>query len=271
MPAMKPIALFAAGVLAGCAVPVTHDTAAAGSLAEAESAFAAHSVREDMRRAFLAAFADEGVFVQGGWVRARETLTPLPAPPIVLEWRPVYVEAARSGDLGLSTGPWKRTPRAGGESDYGQYVSVWRREGEAWKVLVDIGIAHSGPRLWDAPLRTVVGAGSAGANVDAAEDAFEARAKRDGSLAAYGAFAAADMRFYREEAGPLQGRGSALAFIAKGDAHPAFERDASVTAASGELAFVRGRSSDPGTAFLRVWRREGAGWRIAMDVANALR
>jgi hypothetical protein len=272
MPAMKSSAFAAAALLAACASPPAMDPADnAQSLAAAERAFAAHSVREDMRSAFLAAFSEDGVLVQRGWARAHEVLAPKPAPPIVLEWRPVYVEAARSGDIGLSTGPWRRTVRTGGPPDHGQFVSVWRREGDAWKVLIDIGIANRGAMLWDAPLQAVERVAAAGPGVDTAESAFAELAARAGALAAYRAHAAADMRFYRDDTGPLQGRDAALAVLAKDSTHPAFMTEATYSARSGELAFVRGRSARPDTVFMRAWRREAGEWRIALDVANALR
>src|SRR5690606_3617406 len=152
----------AALALAGCAPspPAMDDPAA--SLAAAETAFAAHSVREDMRAAFLAAFDDDGVFVRGGWIVSNDFLRDRPAPPVVLDWRPQYVEVAASGELGLSTGPTKIASREKPDTPpgYGQYVSVWRRSaGGPWKVAADLGIAHEGPALWDAPLhvRTTTG------------------------------------------------------------------------------------------------------------------
>src|SRR5262245_607456 len=108
-----------------------------------------------MRAAFLAAFAHDGVFVRNGWVVSNDWLRDRPAPPIVLDWRPQYVEVAASGDLGLSTGPWKITSKAKPETppSHGQFVSVWRREGGGpWKVAVDLGISHPADDLWKVPL-----------------------------------------------------------------------------------------------------------------------
>ena len=70
---MKPLCATLALALAACA----HQSATmdhSPSLAAAETAFAAHSVREDMRVAFLAAFADDGVFVSNGWTVSSDYL-----------------------------------------------------------------------------------------------------------------------------------------------------------------------------------------------------
>jgi hypothetical protein len=96
-------------------------------------------VREEMRAAFLASFHEDGVFVRQGWTPAKAWLRTRPAPPIVLDWRPVYVETAASGELGVSTGPWKITSKAqpAAAPSHGQFVSVWTRAGDglrAWRL-----------------------------------------------------------------------------------------------------------------------------------------
>src|SRR5207253_11514121 len=136
------------------------------------------SVREDRRAAFLAHFAADGVLVRNGWVNAREHLAPRPAPPIVLDWRPVHAEVAASGELGLSTGPWKVTSKLDPDAPpaYGQFVSVWKRDaGGAWRVLVDLGISHAQPVFWDRPLEIIAVSAQpadAGDTIEAAEQRF---------------------------------------------------------------------------------------------------
>jgi len=125
---MKPAPLLALALAACAHLPMTPEAPA--SLAAAETGFGRHSVREDMRAAFLANFAEDGVFVRNGWMVSNDWLRPRPAPPIVLDWHPQYVEAAASGDMGLSTGPWKITSKKdpGAAPTHGQFVSVWRRD-----------------------------------------------------------------------------------------------------------------------------------------------
>jgi len=251
------------------------------SLAAAETAFAAHSVREDMRAAFLAAFAPDGVFVRNGWTVSNEWLRNQAAPPIVLDWRPQYVEVAASGDLGLSTGPWKITSKAKPDAPptFGQFVSVWRREaGGPWKVAVDLGIAHSPEALWSAPLETrqlsVPRSGASGA-IREAEARFAADARARGMRAAYAAHGADNLRFYRNGHLPTSTRSAALASAAMVDEAPAWTIERMETARSGDFGYARGSyaaANAPRTPvgwYLRVWRREGADWRIAMDVTNA--
>lgn len=276
---MNKTAAALALALAACAhAPAPMDHTA--SLAAAEAAFAAHSVREDMRVAFLAAFADDGVFVREGWKVSNEFLRNRPAPAIVLDWRPQYVEVSASGDLGLSTGPSRITSKADPKAapSYGQFVSVWRRApGGPWKVEVDLGIAHAGDALWSAPLETRQLAGAApaaGAGIEEAEARFAAEARARGLRAAYEAHGADNLRFYRPGQAPTATRTAALASPAMAMEAPVWTIERSATSRAGDFAYARGAyaaASAPHVPlgwYLRVWRREGGNWRLVMDVVN---
>ena len=275
---MRNLAPAFAMALAGCAAaPAGPDPAA--SLAAAETAFAAHSVREDMRAAFLAAFAPDGVFVRDGWRISNDFLRDRPAPPIVLDWRPVFVEVAASGELGLSTGPSKITSKARPDAPatYGQFVSIWRRApGGPWKVEVDLGISHPAPDLWQAPLqgRSVRAAAPAAGSLAEAEARFAQRARGEGLRAAHEALGAADLRVYRTGHAPALGRAAALASPALGDARHEWTVERLEAARSNDFGYARGRYAtldrpgEPAGWYLRVWKREGADWRVLLDVVN---
>ena len=274
---MRTPAAFLALALAACAHPPPMDATA--SLAAAETAFAAHSVREDMRVAFLGAFAADGVFVRGGWAVSNHYLRGRQPPPIVLDWRPQYVEVAASGELGLSTGPSKITSKTQPDAApaYGQFVSVWRRDaGGPWKVAVDLGINHPADSLWKAPLETrqLTGAASGGGGIAEAEDRFARAARAGGLRSAYAAHGADNLRFYRSGHAPVASRAAALASPALTDEALEWRVDRIETARSGDFGYARGSyaaTGSPGTPlgwYLRVWRREAGGWRIAMDVVN---
>ena len=248
------------------------------SLAAAETAFAAHSVRTDMREAFLAYFADDGAWVDGGWKPARPALAAWSAaPPIVLDWRPVHTEVAASAELGLSTGPWKRTPRAkAGEPRYGQYVSVWRREpGGEWKVAADLGISNPQPTFWEAPLEALPAVIPGAFPPDRIEDAerrFAELQQARGTRAAYDAFASERVRRYTDGS-PAVGKAAVLAAIAAQPQAAQAVVERIETARSGEFGYARGHyaaASAPQAlaCFLRVWRAEGGQWRIVMAVEN---
>jgi ketosteroid isomerase-like protein len=250
----------------------------ARSLAAAETAFAAHSVREDMRAAFMAAFADDGVLVRNGWVTVAESVGARPPPPIVLDWRPVYAEVAASGDMGLSTGPWKITSKVDPNAPpaYGQFVSVWKRaNGGPWRVAVDLGIAHPQPAFWDRPLETIAVSSepaSAEDTIDAAERRFAQAAKTGGPRAAYARHGSSSLRIYRNSVSPMAGKQVALAWRELDGEKREWTVEKSETARSRDFGYARGAYSEaPGRVagwFLRVWHREAGEWRIALDVSN---
>jgi ketosteroid isomerase-like protein len=234
-----------------------------------------------MRAAFLAAFDADGVFVRTtGWTVSNDYLRGRPAPPIVLDWRPQYVEVAPSGEMGLSTGPWKITSKAdpAAAPSYGQFVSVWRRAGAGpWKVAVDLGIAHPQSALWQQPLEARVAPTAASAyagSLDEAEAAFARDAHERGARAAYAAHGASGLRFYRNDHAPIAGKAAALEAESMTDERWVWTVERSETARSGDFGYARGRYASAAAPparlgwYLRVWRREADGWRIVMDVVN---
>jgi ketosteroid isomerase-like protein len=283
MAAMRSLSACAALALGACApvATIAPSSPAAASLAAAESAFAAQGVTAGVREAFLEYLAGDAVLFRPGPVNGREIFEKNPDPPIVLEWRPAYVEVAASGDFGLSTGPWKVTSKADASkpASYGQFVSIWKREGAGpWRNHVDLGISHPHPELWSAPLQaTQLPAGparGAGEGIAAAEAAFARTAHAAGNRAAYAAHSSDDIRVYREGHSPFMGRDAALASPAAAPAFASWTSDRVEAARSGDLGYAIGRYADaasPGEVrghFVRVWRREGAAWRLALDVTS---
>jgi len=275
---MFPAAPAFALALAGCAALPEPAMSPADSLAAAETEFAAHSLREGMRAAFMSHFAEDGVTVRDGWIVSNTYLATRPNPPIVLDWRPVHVEVAGSGDFGLSTGPSKITSTAKPDAppSYGQFVSIWKREpGRPWRVAVDLGISHPGAALWDAPLRATTRSGSANAGpIESAENDFVREARERGLVSAYSRHAATDLRLYLPGATPALDRTQALARALPDARGWAWVTERSDVARSGDFGYTRGRYASAATPdkplgyFLRVWRYEAPAWRIVLDVVN---
>ena len=63
-------------------------------------------------------------------------------PDVKLSWTPTSVEAAKSGDLGFSSGTYEfsfKDPSGKTISDKGKYVTVWEKQADgSWKVVRDI-------------------------------------------------------------------------------------------------------------------------------------
>ena len=276
---MKKTSITIAAALAAACATTAPNMEDARSLAAAESAFAAHSLRADMRVAFIEHFAADGVMPRGSWVVARDFLQPRPAPPIVLDWKPVFTQVAASGDMGLSTGPSKITSRtdASQPPGYGQFVSIWKREGAGpWRVAVDLGIFHADPVFWDRTLETALvpgGAAPAGDTIEAAERRFAQDSQSLGARAAYERHGAANLRLYRNSTAPMVGKQAALGYAGLASEPRAWLVEKSETARSNDFGYARGSySTAPGGPvggwYLRAWHREAGAWRIAMDVTN---
>lgn len=63
-------------------------------------------------------------------------------PNLKIGWRATRVEAARSGDIGYSSGAYQMSfndPSGKQVNDRGKYVTVWKKQADgSWKVLLDI-------------------------------------------------------------------------------------------------------------------------------------
>ena len=247
-------------------------------LAQAERQFAAQSVREDMRAAFMANFAPDGVMVRGDWVNAREYLAARPAPPIVLDWHPSFVLVSQSDDLGVSTGPWRATRRDGPAESaaVGEFASVWRRDGSGpWRVIVDLGVVHHDPTTWQRPLHAERNVASPAMTSFAdAEAGFAQLCASQGLRAAYAAYASGALRVLRQGIAPFVGRDAALAPLVSSDERFQWIVERGETSRAGDLAYARGRYAQVATPartigeYLRVWRVENGAWRIVLDVTN---
>ena len=117
-------------------------------LLAADSAFAAMSVAQGARAAFLSFAADDAVLLSPGAApmkHGREAIgaafAEFPA-DAVLEWAPVAADIAASGDLGCTVG--EALVRARGS--YSKYLTIWKRQPDgAWKFVADGGNARPAP------------------------------------------------------------------------------------------------------------------------------
>ena len=99
-------------------------------------------------------FADDGIMMPAGQglvvgkTAIRRFVEPyMGKPGFMQHWEPMDAEV--SGDLGYTYGVFKVTRKGQngqGESTYGKYVTVWRKQGKTWKVALDIGNASPAPK-----------------------------------------------------------------------------------------------------------------------------
>jgi ketosteroid isomerase-like protein len=273
----RGIALALVVLLAACASVATRD--ARQSLAAAELAFARDGLDLGVRAAFIAHFAPDGLVFEPAPVRVREIWPTRPAvadPRAVrLEWRPMLVDVARAGDLGISTGPFHVVDTTGrGPERWGAFFSVWQRQGDgAWKVWLDMGAGSDVPvpnSAWGAAPRPRTGP------QDADAPTATAVSERDRALSGVGGTdfvrqLAIDGRRYREGAPPLVGAAWQDALLAEAGSVDYVPSEARVSA-SGDLAASYGqitRHAIDGAAttgyYVHVWVRDGGAWWLAVE------
>ncbi|AHG87787.1 hypothetical protein J421_0250 [Gemmatirosa kalamazoonensis] len=285
---MRIAILAALLVAAPLAAQAPSDDAA--SLIAAERGFARLSADSGTWLAFRTNLDARSIIFQPratdaqAWYAAHPPRDGMP-PQGTLFWTPAHVGVSSSGDLGFSTGPYRferlgrDTVRAGGV-----FASVWgRRPGEPWRVLVDLGVGGTAVPTVD-PERSVRVA-AAGQPSRATSDASLAEVLRvDSALGArfadpsspdgLVARTADDAALLRDGVGARMGRDAARSIA---EAAGASYRSTPITgtvARAGDLAYtygtytrVAGDAVQAGN-YLRVWRRDAAGWRLVLDVAS---
>jgi ketosteroid isomerase-like protein len=118
-----------------------------GELLRADSAFAAMSVGQGVKTAFIA-YATEDAISFGGGAQITEGREAIGASfngfpsGAVLEWWPVAAAIAESGDLGCTVGEAKIASL----NHYSKYLTIWRRQRDgSWKFVADGGNVRPGP------------------------------------------------------------------------------------------------------------------------------
>jgi ketosteroid isomerase-like protein len=229
-------------------------------LIAAERAFARASVENGMMVAFLEYLAEGAVVFRPRPADGRKFYAERGPSDAVLSWGPAFAEIARAGDLGYTGGPWELRPKAGADpTNFGHYISVWKKQPDGrWRVVADGGVPH--PQRVAVPAKVALPgrAGQPRANAMTAELlAYD----REYSVE----HAAADVRVYRAGAPPSLGK-AALA----DEPRVMSKIEGADMAASGDLGYTYGTAETPGgslSSYLRIWRRMGGHWRVAVDLA----
>ncbi|MBK5273118.1 MAG: nuclear transport factor 2 family protein [Bacteroidia bacterium] len=245
-------------------------------LIQAEKNFAAFSVTNSTKEAFLKFLDSSGiVFVNGKVVNGIETWSKREKRPGILNWCPQHVEIAASGDLGYTTGPWTFQPKTIHDSIIarGQYTTVWHKDGKGeWKFLVDIG-TDDNPAPGDESLHKIKRTNSGFKPGDensllTAEKNFIIAIKKSkpGAYKKYMSTLYSLLERNNEEPASMKD-----AYTKIGNATPdsiGYTILGSGIAFSGDLGYIYGSTviSDKTENYLRIWRKEKEGWKIAVEV-----
>ena len=244
-------------------------------LIQAEKSFAAYSVAHSTKEAFLKFLDSTGVvFEKGQPVNGIESWNKKEKTPGILNWHPRLAEIAASNDLGYTTGPWTFQPQTLQDSVVakGQFTTVWHtdKNGE-WKFLVDLGVSQL-PSVDSQEAQKIIAVKVATHPADLlslvkAEEAF-IKAFTKNASSAYKKFLSEQSILNRHRHLPATTPVGQKQIIEAIPQNMRFTINHSGIAQSGDLGFVYGttRVNDKTENYLRIWRREKDGWKIALEV-----
>jgi len=247
----------------------------AGALAAAEKAFEKSCLDSGIRNGFLANVDSNGIaFTQKGPVDAKQFWRSLPAFEGIFSWSPSYSEISVSGNFGYTTGNYEHRPKSLNDTpdQCGQYTTLWGKNDQGeWKYLIDIGTSHDCMALDKNPEIITIkksGAGQEGSQ----EKLSKMEEEFTGSVgintnAAYLKYGSAKYILNLPQHHPVTSRDSAVILVNKMGAltyHPAgikISPGKDMAAAYGTF-----ESGSKTGSYMRIWRYEKSGWKIAVEV-----
>jgi hypothetical protein len=246
------------------------------NLIRAEKDFAAYSVAHSTQEAFLQ-FIDSNsiMFDEGRLVKATAFWEKREKKPGVLNWYPQFAEISASGDFGFTTGPW--TYRASVNDTViarGQYSTVWQidKNGQ-WKFLVDFGIDNkqvneAQETILDTP--KYPDSSSVPTRKDPlilAEVSFNALSLKNTSTA-YKTWLSAESILTRNGFLPAYTSTDRKKIIEVTPAKLKYTMWGIGLSSLPDMGYTFGSATINGkpTNYLRIWRRELKGWKIALEV-----
>ena len=284
IPALCSMALCTAMV-----APASAATFTAKDLANEEAKFAACSVKNGMRLAFLEFFAEQSWLLRPEPVDAKTWLRARPDPAIVLDWRSQRTILSASGDMGFSTGPWllrdkmdARKPAA-----HGQFFSVWQKQKNGdWKVLIDHGISHDPVSTSDAlPAAPLVALDLTelrpGVLAYDAEKDFVYRTNKISTQYAYVDRVTNRTLLLRDGQFSIEGKAAAMEYVDSQEGNWSWTPKLQGASSANDFAYVVGNyagKTQNGEArngqYVRVWVRDASGdaptrWTIAAEIMTA--
>ena len=265
------------------------------TMVETERAFSRASKAKGSNAAFRDFIAEDGILFRPKAVKGKEWLIAHPPPPSDkrpwLHWEPSFAFMARSGDMGYTFGPWEyRADIKDAEPvAFGHFLTVWKKQSDgSWKFAVDLGISHPKPGSAPPPLQLVdryvaasraVSVNRERAGLIAREKRMSAAGARQGQqIAFFASNATSDVHIFRPHKLPFVGDFVAMEVL---DPRPnawTWEVEFADVSQSGDLGYSYGtyklaalgaRPAETGN-YLRIWRKEGGVWKVAVDLANPI-
>ncbi len=262
-----------------------------------ERAFSKVSKERGTTPSFLAFIADHGILFRPKAVKGKQWLTENPPPASDkrpwLNWEPSFAFMARAGDMGYTFGPWdyRRDINDAQAVAFGHFLTVWQKQSDGtWKFAVDLGISHAKPgdptppalisrNSVEPPPRRRVNTSTERAELIAKERAMSAAgAKHAAQVAFFVNNSTSDVRIFREGKLPFVGNLAAMEVLNPNANAWSWDVEFADVSKSGDLGYTYGtyrlaalgiKPAETGN-YLRIWRKEGRMWKVAVDLANPI-
>jgi ketosteroid isomerase-like protein len=266
------------------------------SMVDTELAFAKMSAEQGTRSAFMAFIADDGVLFRPRAVKGKQWMSDNPIPASdkrpLLSWYPTIADVARAGDMGYTSGPWeyKSDIHDAKPVAWGNFLTVWQRQADgSWKFAIDLGISNPQPETpapsWQLPrgYRQPVNVPLATVRREQValfgeNSVFSSSFNLNDARTTFDAFAAADVRLFRNGKFPFVGKTAAAAALSDGSSVWTWEPGLISVSRSGDLGYTYGtyrvtskdssqRVMESGN-YYRVWKKQGNKWLVVADLLD---
>lgn len=248
------------------------------SLVNAEKTFAQTSIEHGIHESFAKFFADDCIVFAPGPTSGKKLYEKFKDEDQKLFWQPIFATVAKSGELGVTTGPWEMR-KADKAVGFGQFASVWKRQTDGnWKVVFDSGTENPQPPD-SANEIELLPPNEHDAHVDLARAALERADEslhttmKEGAGAALIIVAAEQIRVLRDNVSPAVGKSAARLMLAADQSKMTRKNEGGAMSLAGDLAYNYGSySAERGNVterghFLTVWRAEADDvWKVVVDL-----
>lgn len=247
-------------------------------IVNAERAFAQLAAVKGTKQAFLANLTDDAVLFLPARINGKEYWNARAESKGLLSWAPNYADISSNGILGYTTGNWEFRPKGKDDAPaaFGEFITLWQRQPDgAYKFIVDIGVPHDKPAKYSTDIAYAAAPGDKNEKNSSAADVangFFEIAVKDGRRAAYQAYAADDIRMFRENKMPVIGKRAMLAEIKNVKGRMAFAKR-SVFFGASDIAYIANtytftnedKTIEKGN-FVQIWKHMGGRWQIVLDI-----
>lgn len=245
------------------------------NLIQAEKDFAAYSVAHSTKEAFQK-FIDSNsiMFDDGKPITAIEFWNKREKKPGVLNWHPQFAEISASDDFGYTTGPWTfQNSINDSVIARGQYTTVWHLDKNGqWKFLVDFGIDNTQPgsteeRILDTPKQPQGTEIIPRTPLVAAEKDFNRLFEKKKSKA-YKEWLSGESMLTRNGFLPAAISSERQLLIDSTPAGIKYTMNGWGVSPVPDMGYTYGTAirNNKIENYLRIWRREKTGWKIAVEV-----